>query len=212
MDPVCGIQRTYPSDDESQSFVRKVIPIAGDLVDHGGHEFEFEAALLKASKENPDREGLRLTLKGGAYPLDGPNKRNQKAVIDFLCDPELEGTEGEWATEGQREDGKEQRSLATDASLFGRDQIVGLDEGEEQLMKEGAALKFISYGREKGEDTDDALRLEWRTKYACESSNGEEKSGSWGFFTWLVIVYVFPLSVGPLNPPPPPGLNGIWTR
>lgn len=191
MKTVCGIQRTYPSDKESESFVRKVIPIAGDLVDRGGHEFEYEATRLKTSKEDPDREGLRLTLKGGAYPLEGSNKRDQKAVIEFLCDPELEGTEGEWAAGEEYEGGKEEkRSLAGDAGLLGRDGVVGLEQGEEQLVKEGAALKFVSYGEEKGGDGEDVLRLEWRTKYACEASYDEEKSGSWGFFTWLLIMYV----------------------
>lgn len=199
---VCGIQRTYPSDDESESFVRKVIPIAGDLVDRGGHEFEYEATRLKTSKEEPDREGLRLTLKGGAYPLEGSNKRNQKAVIEFLCDPELEGTEGEWSTEVEYEDGKEERSLAGDARLLGRGGVVGFEQGEEQLMKEGAALKFVSYGEEKGDDGYETLRLEWRTKYACEASYEEEKSGSWGFFTWFLIVYV---------PSYSPFLNGVPT-
>ena len=173
-DVVCGIQRTYRSD-ETDGLVHKVIPIAGDL-NKGGSDLDFEASRLQPSPDS-DREGLRLTLRGGAYPSEGPNKRKQSAVIDFICDAKLEGTENEWAAGG-----------AYEGARVRRDGLVKREEGEEQLVKEGAALKFLSYGRESGSDVE-TLRLEWKTKYVCAEAS-EGKSASWGFFTWLLIMYV----------------------
>ena len=183
---VCAIQRTYnESDDGGQkAVVRKVVPIAGALQDHGAFAFDYEAARLKTSDSNSDsrQEGLRLILKGGAYPLDVPHKEQtrQRAVIEFICDPEKEGNEGEWESDdkydeegGQDEEGKTRRKR---------------DDGEKQLMKDGAALKFISYGKETDSDWE-TLRLEWRTSYACESGY-DQGSASWGLFTWLVVMLV----------------------
>lgn len=195
--PVCAIQRTYGSD-EDKGLVRKVVPIAGDLADHGGSEFEYEAARLKTSSDSP-REGLRLTLKGGAYPLDGPaeNRKKQRAVIDFICDRDVEGTEGEWASEVEYEKDEKEKEKRGEG-LAGRGErgllgargdglVGGFADGEEQLLKEGAALKFVSYGVEPDGDFEE-LRLEWRTKYACENTFEDERSAGWGFFTWFLIM------------------------
>ncbi|SPO03976.1 related to autophagy protein Atg27 [Cephalotrichum gorgonifer] len=195
---VCAIQRTY-NGDEDNGVLHKVIPIAGDLLDHGGYDLEYEAQRLKTSSSNADaqREGLRLIIKGGAYPLDGPSKKKTKerAIVEFVCDPELEGTEGEWTPADEYDAGAETArraagNLAAAAGLLGArggDGLSGLREGEEQLVKDGAALKFISFGVEP-ESEFETLRLEWRTKYACESSYDEERAGRWGFFTWLFII------------------------
>ena len=38
----------------------------------------------------------------------------------------------------------------------------------------------------------DVLRLQWRTKYACEDAAGAAAgSKSWGFFTWIILMWVF---------------------
>lgn len=195
---VCAIQRTYSSD-EDKGLVRKVVPIAGELADQGGSEFEYEASRLKATSDS-QREGLRLTLKGGAYPLDGPaeKRKKQRAVIDFICDRELEGTEGEWATEEEYEKDEKDKEKEKRSGLVGMGEGVllaaradglagGFADGEEQLLKEGAALKFVSYGVEPDGDFEE-LRLEWRTKYACESTFEDERSAGWGFFTWFLIM------------------------
>ena len=192
--PVCAIQRTYGPEEEN-GLVRKVVPIAGELADQGGSEFEYEASRLKPADDS-EREGLRLTLKGGAYPLDGSDekRKKQRAVIDFICDRDMEGTEGEWATEEEYErDEKEKRSglagMGEGGILGARgDGLVGgFADGEEQLLKEGAALKFLSYGVQPDGDFEE-LRLEWRTKYACESTFEDERSAGWGFFTWFLIM------------------------
>lgn len=48
---------------------------------------------------------------------------------------------------------------------------------------------FVSYGAPDGEETD-VLRLEWRTRHACEDDvSGEKgKGGHWGAFTWFILM------------------------
>jgi autophagy-related protein 27 len=91
-------------------------------------------------------------------------KQKQKAVVDFLCDPDRTGTE---------------------TDLDPEDKYEG---GDERLSTGVSSLKFLSF--DYGKDVD-ILRLEWRTKYACESQNDEDdaaKKGHWGFFTWFLIM------------------------
>jgi autophagy-related protein 27 len=124
----------------------------------------------------------------------------QQAVIEFVCNRDVEGTEGEWTPEdeydpnGDKSEGRR--------SMLGRREDDDDDdkhehEGkkEKQLIKEGAALKFLSYGHEQWKDPKfdgEVLRLEWTTKHVCTKKRGEEGDGDpsshWGFFTWLVIM------------------------
>jgi hypothetical protein len=91
--------------------------------------------------------------------------------VEFICDHSLEGNEG----------GSTDKAAAAEEK----------EGGDENLSKQ--ALKFISYdidgveGQEIG-----TLRLEWRTKHACENVGDGGKSKGWGFFTWLVIMYISP--------------------
>ncbi|PKS06774.1 hypothetical protein jhhlp_006848 [Lomentospora prolificans] len=189
---VCAIQRTYndSNPDKSNAVVHKVVPIAGSLQDHGAFNFEFEATRLKTSDSNSDvqKEGVRLILKGGAYPLDVPHKEQtrQRAIVEFICDPEKEGTENEWDPTDDKYDPDGSDEEEGDDNDGGKKEKARRADGEKQLIKDGAALKFISYGKETNSDWE-TLRLEWSTKYACESAYGEG-SASWGFFTWLVII------------------------
>ena len=50
------------------------------------------------------------------------------------------------------------------------------------------SLKFLKYGPDIADDTVDLLRLEWRTKYACEDAPKENVSTGWGFFTWFILM------------------------
>ena len=83
--------------------------------------------------------------------------------MEFLCDPAVTGLEEE--------------------------EVVG-GPGGNGTAKVGKTLLFKSYGAEAAGGEADVLRLEWRTKYACESVEGEGpgKRGSWGFFTWFLIM------------------------
>lgn len=155
---MCGIERVSLHHEKPSV---DVIPVAGDI---DGRHADASVKRLKAS--DPEREGLRVTLNGGLY-----DKTNQQAVIEFICDPDRTGLEGNEGTKQKRE-----------------------DENNEKENEKDKSLKFVSY------DTDNTelhvLRLEWKTKYACEGTRGEDPDptpdprSSWGFFTWFIIMYV----------------------
>jgi autophagy-related protein 27 len=210
---VCGIRRLLKEDDKVDT-VQDVIAIAGSLENHGGSAFDYEATRLKTSDSNSDsqKEGLRLVLKGGKFPLDGAvkDRREQKAVIEFLCDPEKTGLEGEWSSEDRyegddknrvrRADGDEEKKDGEEKDGEGKDKDEDEDDDggepstEHQLKKDDTSLIWESYG---GDDKGaDVLRLTWHTKYACEKrddndgddDSGNKGSGGWGFFTWFIIM------------------------
>jgi hypothetical protein len=195
-DTVCAISRFIQGDIDK---VETVTAIAGSLENVGGSQFEYEATRLNGSDSNSDskKQGLRLVLKGGKHPLNGPvkDRREQKAVIEFLCDKDKEGTEGEWE---ETEDKYSKLRRRDDKKDDGKEDGGGKDKdesfSEHQLKKDNAALIWEGFGSEKDADV---LRLTWHTKYACEKrdESGDDNKGpsgdssaSWGFFTWLVIV------------------------
>lgn len=194
---VCAIQRLIQGDTD---IVETVTAISGALENVGGSQFEYEATRLNGSDSNSDahKEGLRLVLKGGKHPLDAPVKerREQKAIVEFLCD-ENEGTEGEWEDSEdkysklvRREDMNKYDEKGEDDNSDGKDKSFP----EHQLKKKNAALIWESYEPEKDADV---LRLTWHTKYACEKRDGKDDNNEgdggdasthWGFFTWFVIM------------------------
>lgn len=174
--------------------VIEVHAIAGRLENAGGSQFEYKATRLKTSESNSDseKEGVRLVLMGGKHPLTGPikDRREQKAIIEFLCDPDKEGTEGEWDAEDKYERLAERNDKDKDKDKGDEDE--GEASVEHQLKKDNATLIWEGY---KAEKSADILRMTWYTKHACEkkrddgSKDGDESpSYSWGFFTWLFIV------------------------
>lgn len=181
--------------------VSKVVAVAGNLENVGGSQFEYEATRLKTSDSHSDaqKEGLRLVFKGGKHPLSGPVKqrREQQAVIEFVCDRNKTGLEGEWESEDRY---VRQRSLPVAARDDGEDKDDG-DDGSEsgiehQLLKDDSALIWEGYDLNEEKDVE-VLRMTWSTKYACESrdegDDGDDDGGSgsnqsWGFFTWLIIM------------------------
>jgi hypothetical protein len=182
---ICAIETDYnPSTPDP--FIREVIPIAGEYpMGHGGH-LEPKLTRLKDSSSNEDakKEGLRMELHGGVYGT-GKQEQKQKAVIEFLCDPDLEGTEGF--------DKDPKAAEATFARRVAEDEGGDTPSGEPLPdLDEGKSLQFLSY---KTENDVGVLRLEWKTKYACEGQAEKTppiNKGSWGFFTWfLIIVFLF---------------------
>lgn len=110
---------------------------------------------------------MRLKVAGGKYRSSVEAKEKPAAaLIDFKCDPERSGLEGISTTENTGE----QRRRA---------------EGEE--VKD-ASLQFKSFGPD--DDEVYILKLDWRTRYACDENQrgGESSSSSWGFFTWFIIM------------------------
>jgi autophagy-related protein 27 len=54
-----------------------------------------------------------------------------------------------------------------------------------------SSLRYLGYEKDNPDKDVDILKLEWDTKYACESQEDEDdvvKSGHWGFFTWFLIM------------------------
>lgn len=97
----------------------------------------------------------------------------QKAVIHFQCDATRTGND-----DAEKEDGdKERRADDDEAEDDGRD------------------LQYVSYGPVETKDgIMQVLRLNWKTKYACEDYQGGDgdSSRSWGFFTWFILMSVLP--------------------
>lgn len=198
---VCAIKRLVRPDDNHDDIL-EVIPLAGELKDHGGGNLDAKAERFKNSNSHSDsdKEGLRLTLNGGRYPMHSKKERSQKTIIEFICNKDKTGLEGETSPEEQY-----------DASLFARaddkkdgekgdgkdDEADDGKSGEErQLMKPDAALIWNSYGP-ADEGNTDILRLTWHTKYACEDAfrnpdndDGDSPSSTsgWGFFTWFILL------------------------
>ncbi|KAM5343094.1 hypothetical protein ACJ41O_014060 [Fusarium nematophilum] len=199
---VCAITHVLREKDGKEvDDIDKVVAIAGNLQDVGGTRFEVTPTRLKTSDSNSDsqKEGLRLVLTGGKDPLSGApasKRQDQKAIIEFLCDPDREGTEGEWTAED-----KYTRLRARDEEKDGdddeknRDEDGNEDDGESsiehQLKHDNASLIWGSFQDEQGPRV---LRLTWHTKYACENreDNGGDDGGSsishWGFFTWFILI------------------------
>lgn len=132
---------------------------------------------------------MRLVLTGGRDPLKGDIKKtDQKAIIEFLCDPKKEGTEGEWVTSDQYEKRADDDKKEGD----GDDKDDSESMIEHQLKHDNASLIWDSFDVEEKARV---LRLTWYTKYACEKSednggSGDDDSSSshWGFFTWFIIM------------------------
>ncbi|KAH0543264.1 hypothetical protein FGG08_002428 [Glutinoglossum americanum] len=166
---VCGIERTINEGDNSNT-ISKVIPIAGEFL-HENRPLDPHWTRLKSSPSHSDseKEGLRGEFHGGKY-----NGRKQKAIVEFLCDSTTDGNDG--ADEG--DDGKD------DGDAEERRLRIREDEKEKD-----SSLKFLSYKPLSPDSEEDVLRLEWRTKHACEDEkNSDGSSGHWGFFTWFIII------------------------
>ncbi|KAL2137628.1 hypothetical protein VTI28DRAFT_8729 [Corynascus sepedonium] len=199
---VCAIKHRWDPETEKIVGVDQVIPIVA-----GSDEaILWEAKRLpgdedgKEAKEGKKKEGLRLTLQGATKYQE----RIQRTVVDFRCNPELEGTEGEWESLDEYvpgdKDARRRREEKDDdkKEKEGDDKDGGDKEGpvstpEKQLKKDGAALIWKGYKR--GKDADgaemDTLYLTWYTKHVCDAAADEPagESKGWGFFTWFVIIF-----------------------
>jgi hypothetical protein len=199
---------------ENVNTVETVTPLAGELSMHGGGHLDEE--VIRLSKIDPDsgKEGLRVILKGGFKTTAAGIKRKQQTVVDFVCDKERDGTEGEYKPDDARSEARASpplyRSLAARAD---DDNNNDKDEGEEdddtpskevQLgIENDPSLVFDRYGVSDSDTNVDVLHLTWSSKYVCESKaddgsdgsgDGDEKDGTkkpsshWGVFTWIVIL------------------------
>merc|ERR1712000_264725 len=130
------------------------IPIAGELKEKGGGDLDAKWVRLAADGSNTDseKEGLRLTMNGGWTIVD-KKKRPQKAIVEFICDKNLEGTENLWDPEDKYEE-KVKRAEGDDKK----------DDEPEKDVSQEPSLKFVRY--DTSGDVEDILRLEWRKMHA----------------------------------------------
>lgn len=184
---ICGIESDY-NPIEDKEIIRSVIPIAGEFSTTHGRPLDPVFERLKGSKSHGDskREGLRATLNGGRFPFDERSGKQQRAIIEFICDKDVTGNEG-----FDKDEDKVKRVAKKEK---------GDDDEDDEPHKlpdpdKGQSLQFVSYKDEGEEDEETGtLRLSWKTKYACEGAADEPKEpkkgskGSWGFFTWFLIM------------------------
>ena len=165
---VCAIERLI-NPIEKTNAISRVIPIAGAFDDE--HPLDPVFNMLSAATAE-DRLGFRAVLHGGSYA-----GRSQKAMIDFVCAPDMEGTEGEE---------KPQDGYKSSAAAAAKRE----EEKKEEEKEQKKALVFKSYGPDPmGAKDTDTLQVEWHTKYAC-ATEASQASSHWGFFTWFIIMLV----------------------
>ncbi|KAK5632441.1 hypothetical protein RRF57_008155 [Xylaria bambusicola] len=208
---VCAIKRLI-NPAEKVDTIRYAFPLAGELAIHGGSTLDPEIARL--SKVDPDsgKQGLRVTLKGGYYDGDNHVRRKQQTVIDFVCNKDLDGSEGEHDTEDKYEPNKDPVEARVEDESNGDEDKDG-DEStppkEVQLgMDKNPSLVFDRYGPSDTDTNVDVLHLTWSSKYVCESEaddgkkggddkgddgdgEGKKPSSHWGAFTWIIVLVFF---------------------
>lgn len=195
---MCGIEHAIGTGDKESDIVIDTINIAGELANHGGGPLDVESINLSTSDSNSDAEkqGVRIILKGGFHTLENGQKRQQRAIVEFVCDPDREGTEGEFKGEDEYEPSEDPLRLRAVEEDDGNDDEGGDDDAPLEPIQLGggknASLVFNSYGAMDGDAAIDVLRLTWRTKYACENrrddGGSDDPSRHWGLFTWLIIL------------------------
>ena len=188
-DSVCGIVRIDNPHDTKKPIVQEAIPIAGNFINWNGRTLDPKFTRNKYA----DVVGLRLEMHGGVYPYEGPklSRQEQMAVVQFICDPDKTGLEGD---EDNEEEKRKLRARKSTGDGMGDDPTDGQKEPED----DGKSLRFKSY---EMEDHVKVLRLDWHTKHACDSeqdgdsdddrSEGDEPrktSSHWGFFTWFIVM------------------------
>ncbi|WEW54785.1 type II membrane protein [Emydomyces testavorans] len=168
---VCGIERTKIKD--GTEITSGTIPIAGNYAHSSGRSLDPKITRLKSS--DSEQEGLRIELHGGKYL-----QRSQQAVIEMICDKDRTGLDDD-------DEDKQRRRKREDGEPTDKDSES--PEGDDKNDSENnKSLQFKSYGEV---DKINVLRLDWRTKYACEGfqEGGDgKKSNHWGFFTWVIIL------------------------
>ncbi|KAJ5925918.1 hypothetical protein N7454_007428 [Penicillium verhagenii] len=159
---ICGFVTTTTEDGGGSHWAYS---LAG--LDHLGEGVK-DPEVTRLNEIDEELEGVRIKMAGGEYKDKADaKKKTAAAVIDFQCDPSRSGLEGLANTE---------------------------DEGAEKRRRDGEVVQEPSLQFKSMAPNDDdtyILRLNWRTRYACdnyEGGNSGDSSKHWGFFTWLIII------------------------
>ncbi|KAJ4360091.1 type II membrane protein [Didymosphaeria variabile] len=194
---VCGVRSFHDVYDVKNDTIQ-AIDIAGTYTTQGGRNMVLDPTfkLLRDSESNSDasREGVRVELHGGRYPFESKTKGiDQRAIIEFVCDLEREGDEGAEKDTNERAE-EPKKDEGTDKGNDGdkkEEKKLSRRDGEKGKCEDSdASLRFCGYEDEKAEKDKQVktLRLEWRTKYACENAPAPDGGKGWGFFTWFIII------------------------
>ncbi|ORY13418.1 autophagy-related protein 27 [Clohesyomyces aquaticus] len=192
---VCGIRETIDLSGKNNRTINP-IDIAGTYAMGAGRSIDAQFSLLRNSKSHSDasREGVRAELHGGRFPFDETKKNglDQMAIIEFVCDKERTGLgKGEKDDKEKEDDKDDDKDGDKDGDKEEKDVPSRLGRrADDQCEDSDADLRFCGYREEdiKKDQTAAVLRLEWRTKYACEDAEDDSVSSHWGFFTWFIII------------------------
>lgn len=186
---VCAIREEIDLNGQKNTSV-DAIDIAGTYTSLHNGQLDAYFELFRKSESHSDqgKEGFRAELHGGRYPYDEKIKgRDQRAIIEFVCDKEREGTEKGEVDNGGDTEGDEGNDGDGDkkVKLIRRDD----DNSNGKCEDSDASLRFCGYQLEENKKNKEVrtLRMEWRTKYACEGAP-QDASSHWGFFTWFIII------------------------
>jgi len=170
---VCGFE--YRNAVDGSDSETKAFPIVG--LDHLGHGAK-DPEITRLKQLDPDREGLSVRLGGGQYLDNEKAKKDAGAMIEFQCDPTRSGLEG----------------LSTEEDTA-EEQLRATEDGDGQTGDKSRSLQFKSFA--PADDNSYVLKLDWKTRYACDDYLSSKKDGSsshWGFFTWFIVMYISPSS------------------
>ncbi|KAF2864921.1 autophagy protein-like protein Atg27 [Massariosphaeria phaeospora] len=196
---VCAIRETVDTTGVNNATINP-IDIAGTYTSHSHRSIDAQFTLLRGSESNSDaaREGVRAELHGGRFPFeDSKTGVDQRAIIEFVCDRERTGLEGTRDDDGEKDDGDDDDSDDKGDDKEGDDKK---EEGKRLSRRDDdhgkcvgddkKSLRFCGYERESlpKDKVARTLRLEWRTKYACEDAPRDAPGSHWGFFTWFIII------------------------
>ncbi|KAL4895653.1 autophagy-related protein 27 [Aspergillus ambiguus] len=186
---ICGFE--YKNSRDGLEETSRAFPIVG--LDHMGHGTK-DPEITRLKQADADREGLQVKLAGGEYIDDDHKKKDARAVIEFQCDPDRSGLEGlsdvrrkdkdEDADDDEPEEDEKQERRRLRRDDGDKDGEPPSDGGDRS-----PSLSFKSFG--PADDDSYVLRLDWRTRYACDHYLEDKKgdsSGHWGFFTWLILI------------------------
>lgn len=189
---VCAIREIIDLDSVNQTMITP-IDIAGTYKTQNGLDIDAKFELLRNSKSNSDasREGLRAELHGGRHPFEEKKGVDQRAIIEFVCDAERTGLEGDEKDAGEHEEDPKDDDKKDDGKK--EEKLRRRDEESGKCEDSKSSLRFCGYAKEtlQKDTVVQTLRLEWRTKYACEDAKdlpSDDKSSHWGFFGWFFII------------------------
>ncbi|KAL2220906.1 autophagy protein Atg27 [Thermoascus aurantiacus ATCC 26904] len=186
---ICGFRQTKALDGSSE--IGYAFPIVG--LEHMGHGAK-DPEITRLKKLDSSREGLLIKMSGGEYKDESGKKKDAGAVIEFQCDPDRTGLEGlQDIQDAKRKKKRQAAAMAVAMADEGSGNGNGNGNGTNEDLNDddpNKSLKFVSFG--PGDDNSYVLKLDWRTKYACDNyvrdNKDNQSSGHWGFFTWLIII------------------------